>query len=287
MASKRKQILEAINQESKLPPVPKTIIRLRELIDDPDAGIIEVEQVIKSDPVLAGRLIKLANSVFASGSSIMVSSLTRALARLGLKMAMDVAYSLEIPKMFSQTTGINQTEFWQHSLGCAILTSKLAKMEGLDREEQANAYLGGLMRKIGILIFCHVIPKEYGHFLAKVQELIDSDREKFKNCNGLKFDIMQKKIFGIDHVELGSKYVEKWWPVDQKVIDHIKAKPLPMSRNLVDMSELILMAEGLQNGVFESKLALPPEYVQMKFQLSTEYYEEVSEVLSDSLRALG
>ena len=175
---KRPEILKTIEKESKLPPVPQTVIRLRRLIDDPDAGIAEVEQVIKSDPVLSGRLVQLANSVFASGSGFMVTSLTRAVARLGLKMAMDVAYSLEVPKMFDKNTAIDQETFWKHSLACAVAASTLSKRRGDNRDEQANAYLGGLMRNIGILIFCHLMPRDYAVFLKKVQSLIDSDRKK-------------------------------------------------------------------------------------------------------------
>ena len=82
-----------------------------ELIDDPNSGINDVAQVIQTDPVLSGRLIQLANSVYFSGRSFTVTSLPRAIGRLGLKMALDIAYSVELPKLFAKVKQIDQELF--------------------------------------------------------------------------------------------------------------------------------------------------------------------------------
>ena len=92
----REELLQALEQDGLLPPFPDIIIRLRKMIEDPDTGMDEVARVVQSDPVLAGRLIRLANSVFGSGTSFTTNNLNRALGRLGLKMAMDLAYSLKV-----------------------------------------------------------------------------------------------------------------------------------------------------------------------------------------------
>ena len=97
IGSMREELLKSIEQDGLLPPFPEIIRQLREMIEDPTTGMNEVAQVIQSDPVLTGRLIRLSNSVFGSSASFVVNDLNRALGRLGLKMAMDLAYSLKDP----------------------------------------------------------------------------------------------------------------------------------------------------------------------------------------------
>ena len=143
------------------------------------------------------------------------------------------------------------------------------------------------MRNIGILIFCHLMPKDYSAFLNKVQQLIDNDRKKFKNGQNLRFDLIEKKIFGIDHLELGALYVEKWWPVDPKVIAHIQSRPEPMSHNVIDMAERLMIAEKIPNGVYDVDMAITGRYFRQKYQLGDEEYRELTEVVTASLNALG
>ena len=125
IGSMREELLKSIEQDGLLPPFPEIIRQLREMIEDPTTGMNEVAQVIQSDPVLTGRLIRLSNSVFGSSASFVVNDLNRALGRLGLKMAMDLAYSLKIPSMFPNKAGFSYPDFWKYSLGlgrCSVQT---------------------------------------------------------------------------------------------------------------------------------------------------------------------
>ena len=62
IGSMREELLKSIEQDGLLPPFPEIIRQLREMIEDPTTGMNEVAQVIQSDPVLTGRLIRLSNS---------------------------------------------------------------------------------------------------------------------------------------------------------------------------------------------------------------------------------
>ena len=152
----REELLQALEQDGLLPPFPDIIIRLRKMIEDPDTGMDEVARVVQSDPVLAGRLIRLANSVFGSGTSFTTTNLNRALGRLGLKMAMDLAYSLKVPSIFPNKNGFDYNVFWRYSLGLGVVASKLGEEKGLVKDELSHVYLGGLMRNIGVLLFIHL-----------------------------------------------------------------------------------------------------------------------------------
>lgn len=206
-------LLERINKKGDIPPLPSTIQKLKKLIDDPNSGINDVAQVIQSDPVLSGRLIQLANSVYFSGRGFTVTSLPRAIGRLGLKMALDIAYSVELPKLFAKVKQIDQESFWKHSMALAICSSSIAKIFGFNTDEVSHAYLGGLMHNIGVLIFVHFEPEKYSSCIEKV------------NDDGIPRIDAELEMFGIDSSELGAKFVEKWWPVAPQVIQLITSNP--------------------------------------------------------------
>ena len=272
----REKLLQSISTKGDLPPLPQTINRLREMIEDPDSGITEVAKVIQSDPILSGRLIQLANSVYFSGGAFQVTGLTRALSRLGLKMALDIAYSVEVPKLFSNNKAIDQDEFWKHSLGLAIASSGIAKMYGANRDEQSHAYLGGLMRNIGIIVFAHLVPDEYSVFL----------KQRFNKP----FEQSEKDTFGIDSAELGSTFIQKWWPVSDEVVSYVRKRPKtikPKLEHSASIASVFLMAEGIPNGLAFKQKKFPTEFMQTHFKISEDDCADLRSEISTALRSMG
>ena len=129
---------------------------------------------------------------------------------LGVKMVLDMAYSLKLPGLFKKPKGFNQLHFWTHSIGVAYLTRSLAYMVKISQEDIEFAYLCGLMHDTGILVFDHLIPDEYSEFLGTIKS---SDITLAEN---------EAETFGITHAELGARFIEKWWPVSPGLVEAIR-----------------------------------------------------------------
>ena len=100
------QLPAAIASAEGLPSPPTVALEVLRLTRDPDAGFEDLTQVISRDPVLAARLLKLANSaMFARGAA--VTSLDQATARLGMKtvMVMALGFSLTTSLLASDEPG--------------------------------------------------------------------------------------------------------------------------------------------------------------------------------------
>ena len=236
----REALLAEIEKKGNIPPLPATIQRPKEMINDPHSGINEVAQVIQTDPVLSGRLIQLANSVYFSGRGFAVTSLPRAIGRLGLKMALDITYSVELPKVFSKVSIINQEEFWKYSTALAVASSSITKIFEGNRDDISHAYLSGLMYNIGVLLFVHYIPEEYEKCIEEVNE------------EGLPRTDVEQEIFNIDSFELGSAFVERWWPVAPEVLQLIRVRPVrlqPRLSHATAIAEQVLEGLTIPNGV--------------------------------------
>jgi hypothetical protein len=57
--SVRKKIVELIEGRPDLPPLPEVLLGLQKLMNDPDCEVEDVYRLLKTDPVLSGRIITL------------------------------------------------------------------------------------------------------------------------------------------------------------------------------------------------------------------------------------
>ena len=107
------KLLKLLETKGDLPPLSDVLTSLEARIDNPETDIEEISDLIKTEPVLSGRLIMLSNSVLFGGGRDKVLDLNSAIMRLGLKMVLDLAYTLELPKAFKtqifQSYGLLET----------------------------------------------------------------------------------------------------------------------------------------------------------------------------------
>jgi HD-like signal output (HDOD) protein len=214
----RSSLIAMAEEKGNIPPLPDILVRLESKIEDPKSNISDIAILIETEPILSGRMIQLSNSVFFNRGGNKVENLSQAIIRLGLKMILDLAYTLEVPKLFMKGKGINQSKFWQHSLAVAILSRILSQRLEELRIEQDMCYLSGLMHDIGIMVFNYLIPEEYSAFLKQIG---GSDGGPLHNLE------IQK--FGISHPELGALFIKKWWPVPEEVVTSVGRHYLTMS----------------------------------------------------------
>jgi len=267
------KILKLLGEKGDLPPLPEILLKLEKLIGDPDSDIEAIAELIETEPVLSGRLIKLANSVLFGGGREKARDLSSAILRLGIKMILDLAYTIQLPNMFSKFKSFDQFLFWKHSLAVACLTQGLAQKADLSYEEKEESYVCGLMHDLGIVVFGYLIPEEYKNFVAsaKIREF--------------SLELLEREQFGISHPELGSAFIQKQWPVSPTVIQAVKEHHDPFVVNgsrptlsqIVHIANQVANAHGITHGI-----GLPPTWeiddTILKFLgLSQEEFEKVLE----------
>lgn len=274
----RSSLISMAEEKGNIPPLPDILVRLESKIEDPKSNISDIAILIETEPILSGRMIQLSNSVFFNRSGNKVENLSQAIIRLGLKMILDLAYTLEVPKLFMKGKGINQSKFWQHSLAVAILSRSLSeRLEGL-RISQDLCYLSGLMHDIGIMVFNYLIPKEYSAFLKQIG-----------GTESLLHELEIQK-FGISHPELGAIFIKKWWPVPEEVVTSVGRHYLTMSSQgkkypillAVIIANAIANSYGMGNGITDSEEPIKHNFL-IEQGLSREGLEEIVAETRESL----
>ncbi|MBL4762942.1 MAG: HDOD domain-containing protein [Gammaproteobacteria bacterium] len=144
------QILDDLaNDKLTFPTLPEVAIRVRDSIAQEDVSVKEVSDVIETDPVLAGRIIQVANSALYRGARA-IENVNMAVGRLGLNTVRNLATSLVMKQLFQATHPVIDTylrELWEISTNVAALACALASIVKLDKD---TAMLAGLVHAIGV-----------------------------------------------------------------------------------------------------------------------------------------
>ena len=148
----RQEILGDIESDKLvLPTLPEVALKVREIAEDPDAGINDLAKVIGNDAAITARIIKVANSPLLRGAQE-IEGLNMALMRLGMAYTCTIATGLAMQQMFQATTDMvdrRMREVWEKSSEIAGICHLLCKHSTKLRPDLAT--LAGLTHKIGVL----------------------------------------------------------------------------------------------------------------------------------------
>jgi HD-like signal output (HDOD) protein len=139
--------------EVDLPCFPQTAVHLQHILSDPDTTVAQIVQVISYEPVLAGRVLQLANSAALNVSGKEIADLKSAVARIGFDMlrSASVAFAMQqLSREKSLAPIRTQLEvLWERSAWTASAAYVIARR--FTRVNRDQAFLAGLMHGVGKL----------------------------------------------------------------------------------------------------------------------------------------
>jgi len=144
-----------------------------------------VVDLISRDKSVAAQCLRLANSPLM-GRGTRTDSVRGAVRTLGISHIRDIAFSTMMMQISGTQKGLDPVVFWEHSLGCAIVSRKLARAVGFDDPEKA--YLAGLLHDLGYIVNMLLFPQQEKAALESAMQngefLGESEYEKlgFTHC---------------------------------------------------------------------------------------------------------
>ena len=198
------QVTQAVREFSELRAMSPTASKVIELTGSEDATLETVAEAIRSDPAIAVKIIRIANSA-AFARTEPVTTPLEAVRRLGLEHIRQNVINLEIIDTFSgqSSNTIDPRLFWEHSIAVGMASAIIAR-ETRAMDPQL-AYTAGLLHDIGRIILAQSLGVNY-------EEAIQFARE-----NHLELDPIEQRMFGIDHASV-MKIVLKQWRIGEKLV---------------------------------------------------------------------
>ena len=181
---------------SNLPSLPAVAIKIIEASKDPDIGLNEVASLISSDPAIAAKLLKMANSPLYSRRRT-VSNLREALTLLGFNASLSVALSFSLFHELKSDSRLsyNHDIYWKRS----ILSAEIARMLGarLCLSHLEDLFLSGLLQDIGILV------------LDSLPAAIIAEPDELPHSHDQHVQLEQQQL-GTDHSHIGAWLLKSW-----------------------------------------------------------------------------
>ena len=157
-------------QQIPLPTLPTIAIRLLELFNDPNVELPDVVKLLRSDPAIAAKIVKAANSS-AYGVGREVTDLQQAITLLGKTVVTSLALSFSLSEKSMQrgTAAELFRSYWLQSMTQAVTAEYLALR--LVRPQAGEWFLTGLLASIGRLSLINHDPDLYAHVISHAAAL--------------------------------------------------------------------------------------------------------------------
>ena len=185
-------VLEARIEQVAL--LPSVISKLSKFDVDQIGATEQIEALIRSDPPLALRLLRLANA----GGLVTrnVATIGEALIQVGTRRLADMALALSVVQVFVPST-VAQRNLWVHSIQTAFASRRIAELNVEFCVDPEVAYLAGLLHDIGRFMIFEHRPQD----IALVDEALVSDPRELIQA--------EIKACGFDHATLGGMICER------------------------------------------------------------------------------
>jgi len=181
----------------RLPSLNSINSALVQVMLDDNIDTIHIAEIIRKDPSLSARLLRLANSAYF-GHSLSITSIEEAVFFLGVRQIRQLSMTtpiIEESLNMTHSTKFPWRGFWQHCIAVAILTREIcSRVMPLSNDE--TEYLAGLLHDLGKIAIATNYPKQFNVIYGQ-----DASR----NTHFLE---LEKSLLGMDHAEIGAVYLE-------------------------------------------------------------------------------
>lgn len=191
MTPMAEDLRKKIEHISSLPTLPGVLQLVCTMVEEEGSSVNQIAEVISRDQVLSAKLLRMVNSPFY-GFPGRISTVTHALVLLGF----NVVKGLVISASVFENLGGEMRGLWQHSLGTALLSRRLALELRLPEPEQIM--IAGLLHDLGKLVLNQTVPEYYQASREHAQII---------QCH---IGQAEREVFDTDHAEVGAWMAQRW-----------------------------------------------------------------------------
>ncbi len=226
------KVKEVTEKAMDLPVLPATAQKVLSIMSDPDVSIEKIKRIISSDPGLATKILKVANSAFYGGYRN-IQNLTQAILRLGLNAVRNIVVATSMKNVYKRF-GLAEKLLWEQMIGSALASSIIARQTRATDTE--DSFIGGLLHDVGKVVLNNEYPEDF----AKIMERVYNESISYSEA--------EAGIFGFSQRKVGAGLVKKWgFPesIERLLISFDDPEEVVKDRSLYNLVTVITMSDRI------------------------------------------
>lgn len=223
-----------LNRVSEISSLPEITARIVQVVEDPRATAQDMHEIVRNDPALATKILKVVNSAFY-GLPAQIASLDRAIIMLGLSAVKNIALASSLARLFkndAMSDHFAARDLWRHCIGVGVCARMLARSA---RSAQADEYfVAGLVHDLGLLLAGQFFPAQF--------------REVAERCFQQPQDYcaVERELLQADHQMFGVALAAKWkFPPALRFAIAYHHDPGPLKPEFRVIATMIYLADTL------------------------------------------
>ena len=214
--------------------LPHVAVRLTKLISDKNSTMQDFEKIMKMDPTLVLRLLRVVNSSYY-GLRQKVNSISRAVVVIGMNNLRNMIVTEALKDIFKESqeqAAFSRNRLWLHCAAVSICSQMIS--ERIFGQNSENVFLCGILHDIGM-----IVEDQTAH------DLFNQACKAYAQDSGSIID-HEKKNIGTDHCQVGYLLAKDWklpFEVQQGIKQHhdVLKKISPSSiTGIIQISEYIV-----------------------------------------------
>lgn len=225
---------KALGRVTEISSLPEITTRILQVVEDPQATAQDMHAIVKNDPALAAKILKVVNSAFY-GLPSQIGSLDRAIIMIGLSAVKNIALAASLARFFKPDAVSDHfvaSDLWRHCIGVGVCARLLAmRAQSPDADEY---FVAGLVHDLGLLVAGQLFPEK---FRAVVE---------FAHGNPQPFCAVEQELIGADHQTFGVALATKWkFPAGLRFAIGYHHDPSPLQPEFQRIATMIYIADTI------------------------------------------
>ena len=193
------EVKRLIGSIDRLPSVPALYQRLKKALEDEDVSSQQLGDIIQQDLGMTAKILKIVNSAFF-GLRRTIQTPHEAVAYLGMETVKTLVLANGIfgEAGHFKTRAFTLDDLWHHSMSVASGAKAIATAEHADRAIQEEAFVGGVLHDVGILVLAANFPDTYD----RVADIVLQER--------MTLPAAEQSEFSVTHAEVGAYLLGLW-----------------------------------------------------------------------------